>query len=80
VISGRDIYAPAAGRGGGNFEMTLPRDIKIDAGTDIVIPGITPYVLGVVQDIVSDPRDPFQKLLLASPINIQELKFVQIEK
>ncbi|MBU0612059.1 rod shape-determining protein MreC [Patescibacteria group bacterium] len=80
VISGRDIFMQAIGRGGGNFEMILPRDLVLEKGAEIVLPGVTPYVLGIVQSILSDPRDPYQKALLTSPVNIQEIKFVQVEK
>ena len=76
----RDVFMEAVGRGGGNFEMILPRDFVVQAGAEVVLPGITPYVLGTVQTIISDPRDAFQKALLASPVNIQELKFVEVEK
>jgi len=68
-----------AGRGGGNFEMIVPRDFTIVKGDVALLPGIFPYVLGVVEIIISDPRDPFIKALLVSPVNIQELKFVEVE-
>lgn len=80
VISGKDAFMQVVGRGGGNFEMILPRDFILDIGAEVVLPGITPYVLGSVSTIISDPRDSFQKALLASPVNIQELKFVEVEK
>lgn len=80
VITGNDVYTEAIGRGGGSYEMTFPREISFPIGTEIVIPGITPYVIGLVDEVISDPRDPLQKVLLRAPVNIQELKFVAIEK
>ena len=80
VVSGKDVYMEAVGRGGGNFEMILPRDFVLDIGTEVALPGIRPYILGVVKNIISDPRDSYQKALLASPVNIQQLKFVEVEK
>lgn len=80
IISGHDVFMQIIGRGGGNFEMILPRDFILETGTEVVLPGITPYLIGTVQTIISDPRDAFQKALLASPVNIQELKFVEVEK
>ena len=80
VVTGKDTFMEVIGRGGGNFEMILPRDFVLDVGTEVHLPGITPYILGTVATILSDPRDAYQKALLASPINIQELKFVEIEK
>jgi len=60
--------------------MILPRDFVLEKGNEVVLPGITPYTLGVVETIISDPRDSFQKALLVSPVNIQELKFVEVEQ
>jgi len=72
------LFMDIVGRGGNNFEMILPRDFSIAKGDQAVLPGITPYVVGVVETIISDPRDPFQKALLVSPVNIQALKFVEV--
>ncbi len=80
IITGTDITTEATGRGGGNFEMTFPRDVEIPKGTEITVPGITPLLVGLVDEVISDPRDPLQKVLLRSPVNVQELKFVQIER
>jgi cell shape-determining protein MreC len=80
VVSGRDIFVELVGRGGNNFEMILPRDFTPTKGDEVVLPGINPYVLGIVETIISDPRDPFIKALLVSPVNIQHLKFVQVLK
>ena len=80
VISGVDAFMEAVGRGGGNFEMSLPRDFILENGTQVVLPGLTSEVLGVVSTVISDPRDSFKKALLVSPVNIQELKFVEVEK
>ena len=80
VITGKDTFMQIIGRGGGNFEMILPRDFILDKGTEVVLPGITPYTVATVQTIISDPRDAFQKALLMSPVNISELKFVEVEK
>jgi len=79
IISGGDAFMQVVGRGGGNFEMILPRDFILEKGTEVVLPGIIPYIVGTIQTIISDPRDSFQKALLASPVNIQELKFVEVE-
>ena len=76
----QNLFMELVGRGGGNFEMTLPRDIVLVKGNQVVLPSINPRVVAVVETIISDPRDPFTKALLVSPVNIQELKFVQVEK
>jgi cell shape-determining protein MreC len=73
-----NIFLEALGRGGGNFEIILPRDFTLVKGDELILPGITPHVLGVVESIISDPRDPFVKALLVSPVNVQDLKFVEV--
>jgi len=79
LVSGRDIFMMLVGRGGGNFEMTLPRELALEPGTEVVLPGYQPRALAKIETILSDPRDPDQKALLTSPVNIQELKFVEVE-
>lgn len=80
VINESDIYTTITGRGGGNFEMTLPRDVEIEEGVEVVLPGITPYLIATVEKINYDPRDPLQNILLRNLVNIQQLKFVQVLK
>ena len=73
------IFMEIIGRGGGNFEMVLQRDLMLSKGDQVFLPGIVPHVVGIVETIISDPRDPFQKALLTSPVNVQELKFVEVK-
>src|SRR3989338_10724216 len=63
VLGNKDVFMEAVGRGGGNFEVFLPRDFTLTKGDQVILPGITPYVLGIVETIISDPRDSFQKAL-----------------
>jgi len=79
IVSGKDIFIDAVGRGGGSFEVLLPRDLVVDMGTEVTLPGVTPRVLGVIEKVVSSPRDAFQKVLMTSPVNLFELKFVEVE-
>lgn len=75
----KNIFVDAVGRGGGSFEITVPRDLSIPKGTEVTLPGMTPRVLGIIEGTISEPRDAIQKILLRSPVNIFELKFVQVE-
>ena len=79
VVGGGNTFLEAVGRGGGNFEIILPRDFALLKGDQAVLPGINPLLLGIVETIISDPRDSFIKALLVSPVNIQKLKFVQVK-
>ena len=74
-----DIFWEIIGRGGGNFEMILPRDFTLVRGDPVALPGLRSYAVAVVETILSDPRDSFKKALLRSPVNLQDLKFVEVE-
>jgi cell shape-determining protein MreC len=78
AMSPKGVFFEIVGRGGGNFEMTTPRDFVLQKGDQALLPGIDPYVVGIVVTIISDPRDPVIKVLLVSPINIQEIRFVEV--
>jgi cell shape-determining protein MreC len=80
ILSGRDIYLQASGLGGGNFEISLARGIEVLRGASVILPGLHPFVVGTAEEIVVDPRNPLQRIILRSPVNIQELRFVEIEK
>jgi cell shape-determining protein MreC len=80
VVSGKGIFLELIGRGGGNFEIIMPKDFTLQKGDQAVLPGINSYVLAIAQTVISDPRDPFNKMLLTSPVNIQEQKFVEVEQ
>jgi len=80
MISGSDTFMQVTGRGAGNFEILLPKDFNLSVGTEILLPGISSYLLGTVVKTISDPRDSFGKVLIISPVNIQSLKFVEVEK
>lgn len=78
--SGEQISAIAIGKGGGNLEIRLPNSIKIKPGDRIVTTGVFSYVAGVAEKIESEPTEQFQKILFRLPLNIQELRFVTVEK
>jgi cell shape-determining protein MreC len=66
------------GHGGGNFQTSVPRDLVIPSDAKVFSKGINPHMMAVFQKVTSDARDPFQALLLTTPVNIQELNFVEI--
>lgn len=73
------ITSVAHGRGGGNFELKLPRDAKVDVGDVASVLNINPRVLGTVEYINESPSDPFKTILLSGPVNIFKLKWVEVE-
>ncbi len=68
------------GRGGGNFEMIIPLELPADKGTLVLLPSSSTMVLAVINEVLSKPSDPFKKVILSSPVNVQNLKWVQVKK
>ncbi|NCU28849.1 MAG: rod shape-determining protein MreC [Candidatus Moranbacteria bacterium] len=66
------------GRGGGNFETVIPIDLILPNGTKVYIPGYDARVLARIIETISSPSDPFKKVILNSPVNIESLKWVQV--
>lgn len=80
VMKNQNITVPAKGKGGGNFEIHIPREIEVVDGDILALPQYPTIVAGVVKSIIFDPRDPFQTVLARTPVNIQELNFVEVLK
>ena len=70
----------AVGRGGGSFEISIPRELEIVEGTELVLPGFEHQLLAMVEKIIFDPRDPVKTILATSPVNIQHLRWVEVER
>lgn len=66
------------GRGGGEYEVRMPRDVLFTEGATITEQSIHTIPLAVIQKIVSDSRDPFQRLLAKIPLNIQNISWVLV--
>lgn len=80
VSLGKDnIHANAIGVGGGAFEAVIPKDIKIMVGDIVTVPDKEILVFGIVRDVTVDPARSFSTVLFSQPVNIYELKWVQIK-
>lgn len=79
-IDGINALVLLIGRGGGNFEMIIPIELLALKGTIIYLPGNPSEVIALVDEIISKPSDPFKKVILSSPVNVQNLKWVEIKK
>ena len=80
LIEGANTTIELIGRGGGNFEVTVPIDIAFDKGISVLLPGIKPEIVATMQDVISLPNDPMKKILLSSPVNVQDLKWVFVKR
>jgi cell shape-determining protein MreC len=79
-VDGSNASVELVGRGGGNFEMIVPMDLIIEKGSIIFLPGGESKILAIVDETISKSTDPFRKIILSSPVNIQNLKWVQVKR
>jgi len=73
---GSDVAVTLIGRGSGEYEVQLPRDVPLDVGAEIAQQSVTPATIATIEKVITDPRDPFQRLLAKAPVNLQALKWV----
>ena len=77
-IGASKIPAKALGRGGGNFEVTLPRGADVKEGDPISIPSVSSVSFGVVEKVGLGSSGTFQKILFKNPFNLYEVTLVDI--
>ncbi len=68
------------GLGGGNFSATVLHDFVIGEGAVAITKETNSRTIAYFKKITSDPRDPFQTLLLVSPVNMNSLHFVEVRQ
>lgn len=78
IFDKENISAQLKGLGSGNFEVDLPREIHIDVGDLLVTAGGNHFIVGKVGNISFDVADAIQKVLVTSPVNFSELRFVEV--
>lgn len=79
TVMGAGIAVTLIGRGSGEYEIHMPRDIHFEQGQVIAEQTTVPHVLATIIEITADPRDPFQKIHAKAPVNVQALKWVIVE-
>ncbi|MEK9131539.1 MAG: rod shape-determining protein MreC [Patescibacteria group bacterium] len=79
IIGKTKVTALATGRGSGNFDARLPRELDVSINDTVTFPELNKQVLAVVEAIEVTPNDSFQRILFKSPINIAEIRFVEVD-
>jgi len=80
IIDGTNTTVSLIGRGGGNFEMSIPVDLSAENGVMVTLPSGQPEVIAIIDGVVSSANEPLKRIILHSPVNIQNLKWVQVKK
>jgi|SRR3989338_3842356 len=76
ILERNDMPITLEGRGGGNFRISLPRDMEIEKGDRILSADISARLMAIVEDVTVQPTDAFKEVLAKSPTNIFALRFV----
>ena len=63
------------GAGGMHGVVRAPRDAPVSEG-DSIASAYGPWILGIVEGVSFDPRDPFQAVYVRSPVNVHTIRFV----
>jgi len=79
LIGSNNVEKEAVGLGGGNFSVETPRETDVKEGDSIIIPSVSTNVFGIVEKIEFKESDSFQNVLFKNPINIAELKWVEVQ-
>ncbi len=80
LIGSNKEPATAVGRGGGQYEAKVPQESFISEGDMVISPSLNEAPFGVVTAKVSDPAEPFTKILFAPMVNIYKLRWVLVDK
>jgi hypothetical protein len=78
LLGGKSLALTAQGRGGGLFQVQVPREFDLVEGEPVMIQSATPLYIGKVTAIYSEPTDPFKTAFFRLPINVYEIKWVKV--
>lgn len=78
VLERGGVAVTLSGRGGGTFEIELPREVPVAVGDKVLMPGLRAELVGVVEDISVEPTDSVQHVLVRGVANIRSIRFVTI--
>lgn len=66
------------GRGSGQYEMTLPKDVEVKEGDPIIYPEEDVVLFGIVNKVFATEDDLFNKVLFNLPVDFSDLNYLQI--
>lgn len=79
LVGSSTAAVEAVGRGGGNLEARMPAELSVKVGDVIFLPQLRAHVFGVVEEVQVDSTDSIQTVLFKAPVNMHELRFVEVE-
>ncbi|MCA9351871.1 hypothetical protein KC866_00565 [Patescibacteria group bacterium] len=80
VLFPHGVTVTASGDGNGSFRIDSPREIDVTEG-DILYSLESPgNIIAIVREVVFDSRDPFKKVYLSYPTNVNDIQMVGVKK
>ncbi len=77
VLVGPDrVPATAVGEGGGEYRAQVPHGTTLVPGDIVTEPALHDRAFGTVVSVNTNSANPFDDVLLAPPVNIDQLRFV----
>lgn len=80
VLDNGNEYVAIEGHGKNNYLIKAPRELTIEEGDIVYSQNHPGYIIGIVSAITFDPRDPFKKVYLSLPINMNNVQIIGIKK
>lgn len=79
-FSGSGVDFILRGRGGGAFEILVPKDFPVEVGENVFVPGLSATVVAEVVKVADDSHNASKTVYLRVPVNIFELNWIQIKR
>lgn len=80
LIGSRHIPATAIGQGGGQYKAEIPHGSVVETGDIVSDATLYDRAFGVVVSVITDPSNPFDTVLFAPPVNLNQLRFVLVDR
>jgi cell shape-determining protein MreC len=80
LVGPKATQAIASGKGGGNFEIKLPKNTDIVVGDIVSMASTSAKIFGAIGVINASPTDSFERALFKNAADINGLSYIIIEK
>jgi cell shape-determining protein MreC len=80
LIGEKAIQAVALGKGGGNFEIKLPRNTEVQAEDMVALASSSVALFGKIKLVQTSPTDTFERALFTNAVDVHKIGFVMVIK
>jgi cell shape-determining protein MreC len=80
LIGTSSLQALAVGRGGGTYEIKLPRNTGVAVGDMVVFASSSAKIMGKIEVINTSATDSFERALFKNLIDVSAISLVTVQK